>query len=451
MRSISIVALLLYALTSHAAAAAIGSQEQTGTASGQQERIVTKAEVRETTHPAASWPLRVVFYPFHLVNAGMESGLIKFEKHNMRERLDYWTETLRQHGVSAMIGGVGEGTGIGLGGTYTMLTGGHSDLRFLGRGSFTKGYQEFDIRWTLSSECRTLGNPMPVSKFNLVLETSYQWRPEENFYGLGMESTENVRTKFALRQTWGGLRLEFAPKTRLHFGGEYKLAWLSNMASPNTLYTPPDVQFPGLPGFGTHLRLESAGAYIDADGVRSEYGLGGMLHAGASVQYGLGNSHLKYFSYEGRLEGRLPVAKDRSVFVAQGAFELNRPRRGSEPIPFYLLPHIGGSSTLRGFALDRFYGKNIVFASLEYRYRLHPEFQMFIFFDEGQMFNQTSDLTWLNWKRNYGLGIKMLSKVGSLFRLDFGWSDEGFLWHIIWGERELRPLGGPIRYGTYRR
>ncbi len=439
MRRVSIAALLLSTLTIPAVATSVELQEQTE-ATSQQERIVTKEEVRGVTHPTASWPLRVVFYPFHLVNAGMESGLIKFEKHRMRERLNYWTETLRQHGISAMIGGLGEGTGIGLGGTYTLRTGGQSDLRFLGRGSFTKGYQEFDIRWTA-----------PVSKFNIVLETSYQWRPEENFYGLGMESTKNARTKFALRQTWGGLRLEFAPRTRLRFGGEYRLAWLSSMASPNTLYTSPDVHFPGLPGFGAHLRLESAGAYIDADGVRSEYGLGGMLHAGASVQHGLGNSHLKYFSYEGSLEGRLPVAKERSVLVAQGAFELGRLRRGSEPIPFYLLPRIGGSSTLRGFALDRFYGKNIVFGSLEYRYRLHPEFQMFVFFDEGQMFDQTSDLTWLNWKRNYGFGIKMLSKVGSLFRLDFGWSGEGFLWHIVWGDRERRPLGGPIRYGTYRR
>ncbi|NWG13018.1 MAG: hypothetical protein HXY20_05725, partial [Acidobacteria bacterium] len=49
------------------------------------------------------------------------------------------------------------------------------------------------------------------------------------------------------------------------------------------------------------------------------------------------------------------------------------------PTPFYLLPHIGGSSTLRGFNLDRFYGKSILLFSLEYRYRLHPNYQTFLF------------------------------------------------------------------------
>lgn len=440
MQSAPIAVFLWTVLTSPGAAREAAVKQQTDPASGQQERIVTFAEVRATTHPPASWPTRVVLYPFHLINSGMESGLIRFEKHRMRERMNYWTETLRRHGIAAMIGGLGEGTGIGIGGTYTVGTGGKSDLRLLGRGSFTKGYQEFDIRWR-----------NPLGKTLLVLETSYQWRPEENFYGLGMDTSEQERTKFALRQTWGGVRFEVAPKTRLRIGGEYKLAWLSNMRSPNTLYTPPDVLFPGLPGFGSYLRLQSTGAYIDADGIRSEYGLGGMLHAGASLQGGLGDSNVRYFNYEGRLEGRLPVAHDRSAFVAQGAFELNRPRGGSGPIPFYLLPHIGGSSTLRGFALDRFYGKNILLASLEYRYRIHPDFETFFFLDEGQMFNRTDELAWLNWKRNYGFGIRMLSDAGTVLRLDFGWSGEGFILHVNWGNREPRPLGGPIRYGTYRR
>ena len=57
---------------------------------------------------------------------------------------------------------------------------------------------------------------------------------------------------------------------------------------------------------------------------------------------------------ETRLEGRLPVVTQNSAFVGQANIELNRRAGGSEPIPFYLLQHIGGSSTLRGFALDRF-------------------------------------------------------------------------------------------------
>jgi len=151
------------------------------------------------------------------------------------------------------------------------------------------------------------------------------------------------------------------------------------------------------------------------------------------------------------VEGRMPIVDGRSGLAFQGELEFNRPRGGSDPIPFFLLPHIGGSSTLRGFNLDRFYGKNIFFLTLEYRYQVHPNYQAFIFFDEGQMFEQTSDLSWLNWQRNYGFGIKMHSSRGAYFRFDFGYSEEGIQYHILWGDRPARPLGGAIRYGTYRR
>ncbi len=78
-----------------------------------------------------------------------------------------------------------------------------------------------------------------------------------------------------------------------------------------------------------------------------------------------------------------------SAFVGQANFELTRERHDSSPIPFYMLPHIGGSSTLRGFALDRFYGRNLALLSLEYRYRIHPFVQVIPFFDEGQIFDRT--------------------------------------------------------------
>ncbi|MBI3664627.1 MAG: BamA/TamA family outer membrane protein [Acidobacteria bacterium] len=179
--------------------------------------------------------------------------------------------------------------------------------------------------------------------------------------------------------------------------------------------------------------------------------LGGLAHFGASYQDGLGPSKLRYFSYETQLEGRMPMASGRSALVGQANIELNRERGGSDPIPFYLLPHIGGSSTLRGFALDRFYGRNLALLSLEYRYRIHPNIQTIPFFDEGQIFDRTSDLSWINWHRNYGLGLRFRSVRGTFLRVEYGHSEEGFLLHILFGDRERPPLRGPIRYGAYKR
>ncbi len=434
-----LLAVVLVVLLSPSPCAADDAQGTKADTPPQDGRIVSEAEVKAAAHPTAAAPLRVIFYPFHIVNSGMESGLISFEKNRMRERLDYWQAWMRRNGVAALLGGLGEGTGFGLGGSYTIPAEGASGVRVLGRVSF-KGYQEFDL-----AGAKTLG------KTRFILQSSYQWRPQENFYGLGMDSIEKSRTKFALRQTWGGGRFEFIPHRRLVFGAEYRTAWLFSTKGTDPLYGSPGETFPDLPGFGERIRAQTAGFYIRADGIRGEYDMGGQLHFGASSVDGLADSRLKYIELEGLFEGRLPVATARSVLVAQGQLDFVRPRGGSDPIPFYLLPHIGGSSTLRGFSLDRFYGKSILLFTLEYRYKLHPNYQMFAFFDEGQLFDRTADLSWLNWQRNYGFGFKWHSSRGTLFRIDFGWSDEGFQYHINWGDRLPRPLGGPIRYGTYRR
>ncbi len=147
----------------------------------------------------------------------------------------------------------------------------------------------------------------------------------------------------------------------------------------------------------------------------------------------------------------MPAAPGRSVLIGQIRLQLNRERGGSDSLPFFLHAHVGGSSSLRGFALDRYYGRNLVLNTIEYRYALSPNLQAFIFFDQGQIFNRTSDLSLTNWHRNYGFGVKFRSAAATVLGLELGYGEEGINFHITFGDRVPTPLGGPIRYGRYRR
>ncbi len=409
---------------------------------GQQERIATPDEIRKSTQPGWMLPLRVVSYPYQIVTSGMERGLISVEQHHLRERWQMYLASLRAHGILPVFGGTGEGTGFGGGLGFVIGEGRRSQFR-TDLAITTANYEEFDVSWLQA-----------VGPSKLFLEGSYQWRPQENFYGLGHNSSKSQHTNFALRQTWTGVRYEVTPARWLIAGAEYKWAWLEALPGTNPLYASPDAFFPDLPGYRTQTRLQSTGAYMTLNAIRGEYQWGGALHLGASYQKGLGkNERLKYYTYEIQMEGRLPLASERSALVGQANLEFNRKDSASDPIPFYLLPHIGGSSTLRGFRLDRFYGTNLFLLSLEYRYRLHPNIQAIPFFDEGQIFDQTSDLSWLNWHRNYGLGFRYRAGIekGTVVRVEVGHSDEGFQFHLSFGDRARPPLRGPIRYGGYRR
>jgi len=417
----------------------LSAQKTPGESPGDPDRIVTAEEVKEATRPPAWSFLHIVSFPHRRITAAMQKGLIASEKNKIIERFQLWTENLRKHGVEYRFGGSGEGAGLGGGGTYTVRTGERGTFRLLGLLTF-KGYQEFLTQWT---------NTLPASQ--LIAEGSYLWRPQENFYGLGHGSLKEKHSNFALRQSWAGLRWEVKPAKRFRWGALYRLAWISALPGRNPAYSSPQVFFSNLPGFGAQTQLHSAGTYLDMDMLRQEYQWGGAAHWGASYQEGLGDRNLRYFGYEMQLEGRMPIVPTSSVLVGQANFELNRQRGGSDPIPFYLLPHIGGSSTLRGFALDRFYGQNLMLLSLEYRYRIHPNIQAIPFFDEGQIFDRTSDLTWLHWHRNYGIGFRFRSATGTALKIEYGRSREGFQIHITFGDRERPPLRGPIRYGAYKR
>jgi len=403
-----------------------------------EERIVTPEEVDRAVHPNRTLPLRILFYPHRVVSSGMEKGLVSFESHHMRERIQLGKQYLLDRGIIPLFGGLGEGAGFGGGAIYRLYDRENHGLQFLGRASF-KGYQEAELQWKASAK-----------RLELSTEASYQWRPQENFYGLGHDSNRLQRTDFALRQTWVGARIQVQPTDFFQLGSCYKHAWLSTRAGTNPAFSSPDDFFSELPGYGRQIRLRSIGLYSDLISIPRDYDWGGAAHVGASYQRGVGN-RVRYFSYEAQLEGRLPVIRDRSALVGQASIELNRERHGSEPLPFFLQPHIGGSSTLRGYPLDRFYGRNLALLTLEYRYALHPNLHTAFFFDEGQIFNRSSELSWLNWHRTYGLGFRLKSGRGSVLGIELGRSGEGWSMHITFGDRERRPLSTPVRFGKYRR
>ena len=369
----------------------------------------------------------------------MEKGLIKVERDHLRERMRQWTDRFRELGITPLFGGMGEQTGFGGGASYTIGRSGPQRLTFLARETFAR-YQEFDTRWTVGS-----------SKAEFTLAGSYQWRPMENFYGLGHRSQRSDRTDFALRQTWVGTHIEVALPKHFKWGVENKIVGTKALPGTNPLTASTQEIFPDLPGFGSLLRMYSGGAYVKADFSEGEYGWTGRAHIGSSYQHGLGESRLRYLSYEAQVEGRMPVRRGQSAFVGQIALNVNHERAGSDEIPFYLRPHIGGSSTLRGYILDRFYGKNLMRMSLDYRFRLQPNFEASIFHDAGQIFDRSSELAWFNWHRNYGISFRFHNNYKTILRLEYGFSEEGKMFHVSFGDRAPQPMGGPVRYGTYRR
>ena len=100
---------------------------------------------------------------------------------------------------------------------------------------------------------------------------------------------------------------------------------------------------------------------------------------------------------------------------------------GSQVVPFYLQPTLGGPDTLRGFRFDRFYGNNSTMATAEYRWDASPILQMVAFFDGGKVFNNWQQWNFHDIQTDVGFGFRFRGRAATnVFSFDTGFSHEGF-------------------------
>jgi hypothetical protein len=94
-------------------------------------------------------------------------------------------------------------------------------------------------------------------------------------------------------------------------------------------------------------------------------------------------------------------------------------------VPFYLLPTLGGSRSLRGYDDYRFRDRNLLLFNAEYRWRVFGALDGALFYDAGKVAPRFGDLDLKDLKSSYGLGFRFHSNNTTVFRVDVGRSAEG--------------------------
>lgn len=124
----------------------------------------------------------------------------------------------------------------------------------------------------------------------------------------------------------------------------------------------------------------------------------------------------------------------------------------SGEVPFFEQYFVGGAESLRGYKEDRFWGKNMLLASAEYRFPLAKSLTGVGFVDYGDAWGspeeyrlrvvgiETKDLIdgftqheGFSGNLGYGIGIRVQTPLGPL-RLDYGFSSEGSRAHFSIGQ-----------------
>ena len=294
------------------------------------------------------------------------------------------------------------------------------------RGSYTiTGYKRAEAEFVAPRLFNRRGN------FSLL----GGWRDatQVGFYGIGTDTLVDDRSNYRFKQPYGSALLTVFPTRRflmLRGGAEYS-RWNQepgegSSPSVETIYTPAT-----LPGLGSEVTYLHTQGTIGLDG-RTSPGysrrgafLGATLHDYNDRDGAFG---FQMAEYEGI--AHLPILRETWVLSFRGrvqtAFD-----KDNQQTPFFMLPALGGGSSLRGYSSWRFRDKNSLLLSAEWRIMVNRYLDMAFFYDAGKVAARTSDLDFDGLKDDYGFGLRFHGPFATPLRVELAHSRESSIRFIF--------------------
>ena len=258
------------------------------------------------------------------------------------------------------------------------------------------------------------------------------WRDatQVGFYGIGTPNTsKDDRANYSFQQPYLSALLEVRPNRSwlvLGAGAEFS-QWQQGpgsgtFPSVEEVYTPETL--PGLGAEPTYLHLTGTAA-IDtrtSPGYSRRGGYYGVtLHGYAESDDLYGFRQVDYDAIH-----HIPIGRDRWVLSLHGRMETTFTDDAQE-IPFFMLPALGGGSSLRGFASWRFRDRHSLLLQADWRIIVNNFFETALFYDAGKVTSSTSDLDFDGLKKDYGIGFRLHGPAATPLRIEFAKSNEGLV------------------------
>ena len=112
----------------------------------------------------------------------------------------------------------------------------------------------------------------------------------------------------------------------------------------------------------------------------------------------------------------LPILREAWVLSFRGRVQTAFDKDGQQT-PFFMLPALGGGSTLRGYSSWRFRDKNSLLLQAEWR-MVNRYLDMAFFYDAGKVAARTSDLDLDGLKDDYGIGFRFHGPFATPLRVE---------------------------------
>ena len=347
-------------------------------------------------------------------DTGGKETFVKKAQHYIKEKRIVERLSPRD-GLYPRVGGMTTGSGMALGAGYRRHLFGDRLFADASAAMSMKNYKSVDLkaRWLKAWDDR------------IELWTNYRYQsfPEEDFFGIGPGARSDARSSYKIAgnditsralvhlQPWLTVGADlgyYSPKVGHGFD--------SSLTSIEERFT--DAQAPGLadqPNFMHHSLFVEA----DTRDVHGRPSKGGFYRASFTTWDDTSLQQYNFRRFDGEAARFIPIAGPRHVAAIRiGASYVDS--ADSDRVPFYFLPYIGGSDTVRGLVEFRYRDENIAFLNAEYRWGIHKYIDVVPFFDAGKVGQDWHDINFQKMKTGYGIGVRAHNDSHVFFRTDIG-------------------------------
>src|SRR5258705_4238070 len=324
-------------------------------------------------------------------------------------------QKLKGDGVYPRIGGLSPGSGLAGGVGYRR----HLDWAFVdvSGAMSTKAYRGVDA---------TLGW-IDTKHLDVSTKLTFRNNSQDDFYGLGMDSTDAERVDFGIRSTDLSTRAaaHVTPWLRLGADVGYYVPSVrhgrdDSLRTIESVFT--DATAPGL---AQQPDFVHEGVFAEVDS-RDAHGFprrGGFYRAAYALWNDRTLEQFNFRRFDAIGSHFMSVARNDVVAVRlELSYANNAP---GDRVPFYLLPYVGGGDTVRSFREFRFRDENAGVFGAELRHKIHPMAHIAGFVDFGKVSRDWQDINPHHVKNAYGIGLRGGSDDKTYVRFDVAHGDAG--------------------------
>ena len=318
------------------------------------------------------------------------------------------------------------GGGFTLGAGHMSYLGPHNTLDV--RGSFTpSGYTRLEAEF--------IAPQLLDRQASLSLVGGWREATEVGFYGTGTANSPDDRANYGFKQPYGIATLDVRPgrralvlRTGVDISEWQQMPGKGSAQSVEEVYTTET-----LPGLGTSVSYVHSYAMVGVDRrPAADYARRGGLYGVTAHDFHHPDGGYGFRQWEYEALQHVPLLRETWVlsFHAQATTTATK---DEQLIPFYMLPSIGGGSSLRGHSSWRFRDRNTLLLQAEWRVIVNQFFDTAVFYDAGKVTAHARDLNLDDLRHDAGFGVRFHGPAATPVRIDIATGNEGF--HIVFAAK----------------